>query len=1015
MQRLSSALDKYFLEQEPLLSLFGALEFDPGHTRTSRDDRFRHIAKELKESNWGKNVQLWLDLAIPPQRPSKLKGIVVDDSTWLLFVKFQWALKKNGTEAEKLLSGLRKGKGCTSMPCYRPELATPPIRKRHLGRRYEPEVIESNKSTGRSKKRRRKAKGTVRHALPNPTVVDSVAFEEAAVPGALPTSHVEPASREEGFKMTEPLKTIVDEQTPIVDSMVIDFQPCFSHQGQSGITTGVVEVTLQLEGRSSSSLYDNTHYEQDAVRVGTPSRPRSSVSLVRGDSLSSLSSLDSPVSFRANAIAPIPDIEQTSSISPYNGTGSEPHMAVDSIPKVQNKSTTSVSLYPRFCYPVRPFDAVNYYAPLPNTYKLEDEVPRNWLCEISDTVVVPYNDVEEEMETDPSLLDDSERVILINRPKAPLPAHPPIWAQSRQEVCESFGWFRSYQGGVYFSREIVKGYLLGGFSASRDRFEHDGKLIISHGGGKAACTLQQKRQSIVTAEDDQLAQDRSVRALLRTYRECRPIVLIIDERYALFPFDLASKEVSYAVLGFYTIAHAWAEYQPAQNEQGRVVRYKFAFRWCEGQGEPWWIQATEPSIPPPNSKSPLRRMPVKIMEQAITGIKPPVPSHLYLNCYRCCEWSPRVYSQGWACLNPECRFFWFTGNYRRLPDRLDYNPEFLQLTQPFVVNEALVKGLKPSVPVSSPGNGIMTSYASTRGWHCNRCGRLSCRYKWEKYECAHCHLSLNVLGQIRSPNVLRSLHVPVPFQDHYYSKVSEVTFVGVSYFDFEGSHRLGLCQTFKLPYERGFIHHIKDVSSDFQPEANQVFREYQEQALAGMLPFRRWPLRSHKCRGLLLTNYFSQNCGAPYQYVGGTANTLPWDKAPGAVIDALNLIESRVSKALNRSVQFNEVLSAAYMERQRMAFHSDGEPGLGPLVAGLSLGSPALMHFRLLAKYDPIREQRQIALTFVLRHGDILVMDGANVQKYYEHTVVPSNFRIAATARFIDKEHAISKKPDSPT
>jgi len=157
----------------------------------------------------------------------------------------------------------------------------------------------------------------------------------------------------------------------------------------------------------------------------------------------------------------------------------------------------------------------------------------------------------------------------------------------------------------------------------------------------------------------------------------------------------------------------------------------------------------------------------------------------------------------------------------------------------------------------------------------------------------------------------------------------------------------------------------------------------------------------HKCRGSLLTNYFSQNTGVPYQYVGGTANTLPWDKAPGAVLQAKNMIESRVSKALHGPVQFNEVLSAAYMERQRMSFHSDSELGLGPVVAGLSLGSPALMHFRLLAKYEPVGEQRQIAMSFVLRHGDILVMDGAQVQEYYEHTVIPSNFRIAATARFI--------------
>lgn len=76
-------------------------------------------------------------------------------------------------------------------------------------------------------------------------------------------------------------------------------------------------------------------------------------------------------------------------------------------------------------------------------------------------------------------------------------------------------------------------------------------------GGKAACLLQQKGQILKRAEDDQLAQDKSVRALLRTYKECRPIVLVIDERYALFPFDLSSKGVSYAILGFYTIAHAW--------------------------------------------------------------------------------------------------------------------------------------------------------------------------------------------------------------------------------------------------------------------------------------------------------------------------------------------------------------------------------------------------------------------------------------------------------------------------
>jgi len=74
-----------------------------------------------------------------------------------------------------------------------------------------------------------------------------------------------------------------------------------------------------------------------------------------------------------------------------------------------------------------------------------------------------------------------------------------VSVQSRQEVCETIDWFRSYQGGVYFARNMVKGYLLSAFSSKyvdivthfgsrdlchvhrRDRFEHGGRLIISHG------------------------------------------------------------------------------------------------------------------------------------------------------------------------------------------------------------------------------------------------------------------------------------------------------------------------------------------------------------------------------------------------------------------------------------------------------------------------------------------------------------------------------------------------------
>lgn len=55
------------------------------------------------------------------------------------------------------------------------------------------------------------------------------------------------------------------------------------------------------------------------------------------------------------------------------------------------------------------------------------------------------------------------------------------------------------------------------------------------------------------------------------------------------------------------------------------------------------------------------------------------------------------------------------------------------------------------------------------------------------------------------------------------------------------------------------------------------------------------------------------------QYVGGTDSTVPFSQAPTAVLRALDLIRTRAQAVLGTKPNFNEVLSAAYMERQKMA------------------------------------------------------------------------------------------------
>ncbi|KDQ57451.1 hypothetical protein JAAARDRAFT_35165 [Jaapia argillacea MUCL 33604] len=583
------------------------------------------------------------------------------------------------------------------------------------------------------------------------------------------------------------------------------------------------------------------------------------------------------------------------------------------------------------------------------------------------------------------------------------PGTPPMWAKSRQEVCETLDYFRSYQGGVYFADNIAKGYLLSAFSSANDIFHRQGKLIISHGGGKSAALHSKDGKMVAELAEDQRADDKSVRALLNNFRTNRPLVLLADDKYQLFPYDLQSTGIAYIVLGYYVISHAWAEKHPAENNRGEAIRYKFAFEWCDSQREPWWIPdvgivpprgPSTPSVCKPES-SRLRSIPAKV--NSIQRKDRSLYSQTS-TCKTCEIVSVVVYAQGWICLNPACSSFWKLENGYAPPDNLSYSPEFLRTASLPELPE--LAPLFPSLPALKVHDGVVTSESFSKGWHCVRCGRLSSRFKWEHWECAHCGNVHKVRGRVRQPNELW-IAPSNKFVQHWVAENSGITCGRWRMFDI-GPVR-GSCRSLILPGGIGRIHHIVPHPQS-NGEADQVFREYQEQAADGSLGFRRWPIRSHKCRGQLLASYFSHNAGAPYHYVGGTGSTVSFDSAPSAVLNARKLIQDRASAALMQNIGFNEVLSASYMEGQKMAFHGDDERGLGPVIAGLSLGSPALMHFRPHLQTKSKKGERKIVLSVVLRHGDVLIMEGRQVQECYEHTVIPFDFRISATARWIHEQ-----------
>jgi hypothetical protein len=57
----------------------------------------------------------------------------------------------------------------------------------------------------------------------------------------------------------------------------------------------------------------------------------------------------------------------------------------------------------------------------------------------------------------------------------------------------------------------------------------------------------------------------------------------------------------------------------------------------------------------------------------------------------------------------------------------------------------------------------------------------------------------------------------------------------------------------------------------------------------------------------------------PRQYIGGAEHTTPLEEGARPVKDALKLIRHRIATALGKHIYFNKVLSAAYMEKQKMA------------------------------------------------------------------------------------------------
>ena len=147
-----------------------------------------------------------------------------------------------------------------------------------------------------------------------------------------------------------------------------------------------------------------------------------------------------------------------------------------------------------------------------------------------------------------------------------------------------------------------------------------------------------------------------------------------------------------------------AEEELADNEAGYCRKYKFAFQWCEGQGNPWWwLNSDQESISQQEDRS---------------GKK----------CLSCSKTSFQVYLPAWVCLNAQCGEFWRIDDKpyhdEKTGNPLPFCPSFLSLRDD--------KGdkkldLSTELPAMEVSKNITASKHFLKGWWCKECGMLSSR------------------------------------------------------------------------------------------------------------------------------------------------------------------------------------------------------------------------------------------------------------------------------------------------
>ncbi|KAJ5716441.1 hypothetical protein N7493_008352 [Penicillium malachiteum] len=597
---------------------------------------------------------------------------------------------------------------------------------------------------------------------------------------------------------------------------------------------------------------------------------------------------------------------------------------------------------------------------------------------------------------------------------------PPAWATSRSNLADAIRWFRVVQGSTQHNDGVCHGVFLGSHGGVRPYMDHE--IVITRTGGFYATSSS--GESVLTQK--QPMNKSPARELINNMKQDKAVGLIVGHDNDQLK-NKPPEDHKFNIMAFFRITDVW--YEMINGFPGLKVR----FEKVDLSSKSWWAPKGTP--PPPTDAE--RDWEIK-------------PDHFV--CKSCGKQSDVIFKEGEICLNAECKRFWYLGK-KLAKENVTYHPKFLKKR----TKVASVKCPFPLVPdlikTLDKGQAFGNTYRDNwKGVVCQVCRKCLSRIYWKGWKCDGEACTWQYLADL-APVSLESVIGP-GMPNSQEPRVDAGEYCTSTVLRSEDLTSTPYCKvTYSIPGIGSVFHYASGPAINARPGGpNDLFGALQTDDL----DLRRYTLQSSVVAGTL-TAHFAVNYGMPYKYVVKVASK-GFDEASDAVRRSLGRLSWATKNAVTgvgKSYSApNELLLLGYFQGMKIGYHDDGEDTLGPTIATLSLGAGSVMKIRMKDKYfrgartensllddDPVlpgclneEERRKLKCQFdseqiskaeyqnkqrelfkktrkreaapdivmKLNHGDLVVMDNAALQKYYEHSVIPDNkLRFALTARFI--------------